>query len=157
MGRTIAFLLCQQGILLKPVLYMSHYFKQNRQEYYAQLQSVRERGTWEDWLMFFLKGVVEVSGQATATARRILALRETHRMAITANFGRAAGNGYRVLEHLYEHPILSVKDVQDLIGTTIRPPMTCLEVCRQRHPPGNHRSGPQSQVHVPPLHRPVSR
>ena len=114
----IAFLLCQQGILLKPVLYMSHFFKQNRQEYYAQLQSVRERGTWEDWLMFFQKGVVEVSGQATATARRILALRETHRMAITANFGRAAGNGYRVLEHLYEHPIVSVKDVRDLIGTT---------------------------------------
>lgn len=114
----IAFLLCQQGILLKPVLYMSHFFKQNRQEYYAQLQAVRDRGTWEDWLMFFLKGVIEVSGQATVTARRILALRETHRTAITVNFGRAAGNGYRVLEHLYEHPIVSVKDVRDLIGTT---------------------------------------
>ena len=61
---------------------------------------------------------MEVSEQATDTARRILTLREEHRRAITENFGRAAGNGHRVLEHLYEHPIVSVKEVQDLIGTT---------------------------------------
>lgn len=114
----IAFLLCKQEILLKPVLYLSHYFKQHRQEYYEQLQSVRDRGTWEDWLTFFLRGVTQVSKQATETARRILGLRETHRSTITENFGRAAANGHRVLEHLYEHPIVSVKDVQDQIGTT---------------------------------------
>ncbi|MDW7761888.1 MAG: Fic family protein [Acidobacteriota bacterium] len=114
----IAFLLCQQEILLKPVLYLSHFFKQHRQEYYDQLQSVRNRGTWEDWLTFFLRGVIEVSKQATETARCILTLRETHRATITEKFGRAAGNGHRVLEHLYEHPIVSVKIIQDLIGTT---------------------------------------
>ncbi|MFM9065958.1 MAG: Fic family protein [Planctomycetota bacterium] len=114
----IAFLLCEQEILIKPVLYLSHYFKQHRQEYYDHLQSVRDRGTWEDWLKFFLQGVVDVSKQATETARRILTLRETHRLAITEQFGRAAGNGHRVLEYLYEHPIVSVHEVQDLIGTT---------------------------------------
>ncbi|MCB1258773.1 MAG: Fic family protein, partial [Microthrixaceae bacterium] len=76
----IAFLLCEQQILLKPVLYLSHYFKQHCQEYYEQLQSVRDKGTWEEWLTFFLAGVVEVSKQATETARRILTLRETHRL-----------------------------------------------------------------------------
>lgn len=114
----IAFLLCEQDILLKPVLYLSHYFKKHRQEYYDQLQSVRDRGTWEDWLKFFLYGVVEVSKQATEMARRILTLRESHRLIITEQFGRAAGNGHRVLEHLYEHPIVSVNEVQELIGTT---------------------------------------
>lgn len=114
----IAFLLCEQEILLKPVLYLSHYFKQHRQEYYEQLQSVRDKGTWEEWLTFFLTGVVEVSKQATETARRILTLRENHRLTITEKFGRAAGNGHRVLEHLYEHPIVSVNEVQELIGTT---------------------------------------
>jgi Fic family protein len=114
----IAFLLCEQEILIKPVLYLSHYFKQHRQEYYDHLQSVRDRGTWEDWLTFFLQGVVDVSKQATETAHRILTLRETHRLAITEQFGRAAGNGHRVLEYLYEHPIVSVNEVQDLIGTT---------------------------------------
>jgi Fic family protein len=114
----ITFLLCEQQVLLTPVLYFSYYFKQQQQQYYEQLQSVRDRGTWEDWLVFFLRGVVEVSGQATETARRILSLREEHRHAITENLGRAAGNGYCVLEHLYEHPIVSVNEVQELIGTT---------------------------------------
>jgi Fic family protein len=114
----IAFLLCEQEILLKPVLYLSHYFKKHRQEYYDQLQSVRDHGTWEDWLTFFLQGVIEVSKQATETARRILTLREDHRSAITDQFGRAAGNGHRVLEHLYQHPIVSVNEIQTLIGTT---------------------------------------
>lgn len=114
----ITFLLCEQEILLKPVLYLSYSFKQHRQEYYDRLQAVREQGDWEDWLAFFLRGVIEVSKQATETARRILLLREEHRSIITAQFGRAAGNGHRVLEHLYVHPIVSANEVRSLIGTT---------------------------------------
>ena len=114
----VAFLLCEREVLLKPVLYLSHYFNQHRQEYYRRLQSVRDRGTWEDWLMFFLRGVVEVGRQATETARRILDLREQHRTIITERFGRTAGNGHRVLEHLYGHPLISVNQVKELIGTT---------------------------------------
>ena len=114
----ITFLLCEQKVLLKPVLYLSYFFKQHRQQYYEELQSVRDNGTWEQWLTFFLSGIVEVSRQATETARRILALREEHHRVITDNFGRAAGNGHRVLEHIYEHPIVSVGDVQGLTETT---------------------------------------
>ena len=114
----ITFLLCEQKVLLKPVLYLSYFFKQHRQQYYEELQSVRDSGTWEQWLTFFLSGIVEVSRQATETARRILALREEHRRVITDNFGRAAGNGHRVLEYIYRHPIVSVGDVQGLIETT---------------------------------------
>ncbi|MEI6310142.1 MAG: Fic family protein [bacterium] len=114
----ITFLLCEQRVLLKPVLYLSYFFKQHRQQYYEELQSVHHAGTWEQWLTFFLRGIVEVSEQATDTARKILSLREAHRHMITENLGRAAGNGHRLLEHLYEHPIVSVNDVLGLIGTT---------------------------------------
>lgn len=114
----ITFLLCEKRVLLKPVLYLSYYFKQYRRQYYERLQAVRDAGAWEDWLLFFLRGVVEVSEQATETARRILDLREQHRMTITEKLGRAAANGYRVLEHLYQHPIVSVNEVQELTGTT---------------------------------------
>lgn len=114
----ITFLLCEQKVLVKPVLYLSHYFKEHRQQYYEELQSVRDAGTWERWLTFFLQGIVDVSHQATDMARNILALREADRHAITENFGRTAGNGHRVLEYLYEHPIVSVKVVQRLIHTT---------------------------------------
>lgn len=114
----VTFLLCEQQVLLKPVLYLSHFFKRYRQQYYEQLQSVRDSGTWEQWLTFFLRGVVDVSNQATDTARRILGLREAHRRMIVEHLGRAAGNGQRVLEYLYEHPIVSVSEVRNLIGTT---------------------------------------
>ena len=76
---------------------------------------------WEGWLEFFLKGITEVSLQAWETARRILNLREELRERITTNFGKAAGNGLKVLEHMFEHPIISVKQVQALIGTTYPP------------------------------------
>jgi Fic family protein len=114
----VTFLLCERQVLLKPVLYLSYFFKRHRQQYYEHLQAVRNDGAWEEWLQFFLRGVFEVSGQATETARRILSLREQHRLAITEKIVRAAANGYRVLEHLYQHPIVSVNEVQALIGTT---------------------------------------
>jgi Fic family protein len=114
----ITFLLCERGVLHKPVLYLSHYFKARRQEYYERLQAVRDAGDWEAWLAFFLRGVAEVSLQAADTARQILLLREHHRSLITERLGRAAGNGHRILQHLYEHPIVSANDVQEVIGTT---------------------------------------
>ncbi|ODS58556.1 MAG: cell filamentation protein Fic [Acidobacteria bacterium SCN 69-37] len=114
----VTFLLTERDILHKPVLYLSHYFKQHRQAYYDHLQAVREHGAWEAWLAFFLRGVIEVAGEATETARRILLLREAHRSSITTTLGRAAGNGHKVLDSLFDRPMLSVKDVKDMTGTT---------------------------------------
>jgi Fic family protein len=114
----ITFLLCERKVLGKPVLYLSHYFKRFRAEYYERLQAVRERGDFEGWLAFFLRGVAQVSVEAADTARRILELREDHRRRITDRLGRAAGNGHRVLERLYEQPIVSVSDVSALLNTT---------------------------------------
>jgi len=113
----ITFLLTERGILHKPVLYLSHYFKRRRQAYYDHLQAVRDNGSWEGWLAFFLEGVVEVAGEAAETARRVLQLREAHRSAITDKLGRAAGNGHRVLESLFDRPIVTVGDVQATTGT----------------------------------------
>lgn len=114
----ITFLLTERGVLHKPVLYLSHYFKQHRQQYYEHLQAVRDFGAWEDWLVFFLRGVIEVAGEAAETARRIQQLREAHRAAITSQLGRAAGNGHKVLESLFDRPIVSVSDVRRTTGTT---------------------------------------
>ena len=114
----ITLLLCENGVLHKPVLYLSHYFKRHRQSYYDLLQAIRDNGAWEDWLEFFLRGVAEVSVQAADTSRRILILRETHRNLITENLGYSAGNGHRVLERLFERPIVSVNEVRDFTRTT---------------------------------------
>jgi Fic family protein len=117
----IAFFLCQNEILLKPVLYLSHYFKAHRQRYYELLQKVRDEGAWEEWIKFFLEGVATVSLEATDTARAIVSLRETHRTRITDKFGRAAGNGLRILETLYRRPYITVSQVRDRLAISFPP------------------------------------
>lgn len=114
----ITFLLTEQGILHKPVLYLSHYFKRHRAEYYDRLQAVRDEGDWESWLAFFLEGVAQVSADATEVARKVLLLREENRFAITNELGRVAGNGQKVLDALLERPIVSTADVMGITGTT---------------------------------------
>lgn len=119
MGRLlIAFYLCEQQLLQKPVLYISHHFKRHRQQYYDLLQGVRDTGDWESWLAFFLEAVIDVAEEATQTARRIVALRERHRQLIVDRFGRVAGNGLKVLETLYQRPLTTVKGVAELTGVT---------------------------------------
>lgn len=117
----ITFFLCHETILTRPVLYISYYFKKYRQRYYELLQAVRDEGEWESWLKFFLEGVATVSLEATETARAIVSLRERHRSIIVENFGRAAGNGLRILERLYKAPYISIPQVRDLLEITYPP------------------------------------
>ena len=112
----IAFYLCQKEILLKPVLYLSHWFKLHRARYYELLQNIRDNGEWEEWIKFFLEGVASVSLEATETARAIVAMREDHRRRITDRFGRSAGNGLRILEDLYTHPFIDIAAVKEKLG-----------------------------------------
>ena len=114
----IAFLLTEKRLLAKPVLYLSHYFKQHRSDYYERLQAVRDAGDWESWLAFFLDGVAEVSQQATHTAAAILRMREDYRAKITEHLGRAAANGQRVMDRLFDHPIVTVATVREWLGIT---------------------------------------
>ena len=114
----ITFLLTEKRLLDRPVLYLSHHFKRHRAEYYDRLQAVRDAGDWEAWLMFFLRGVAAVSGEATETAAAILRMREHFRTLITDRLGRAAGNGHRVMDKLFDHPVVTVATVRAWLGVT---------------------------------------
>ena len=78
----ITFILCMGGIMKEPLLYLSLYFKANRRDYYAHLQLVRETGCWENWIKFYLTGVIETASQATETAQLIIALFNADRSMI---------------------------------------------------------------------------
>ena len=118
-GRTgrllITFLLCEQNILKRPLLYISYYFKKYRTEYYDRLQAVRDSGQWEGWLKFFLRGVYEVAQEASTTARRLVNLKEEHQQVLLDRMGRRAGNAITLLEKLYFRPIITVEQVQEII------------------------------------------
>ena len=123
----ITFLLCERGILKTPLLYVSHYFKRRREEYYARLQAARDDGDFEGWLKFFLTGVVEVAQEASQTARAIVALREEHTEAIRARFGLRTANAIAVLERLYYLTVMDVRAVADMLSVSFTTASTLIE------------------------------
>jgi cell filamentation protein, protein adenylyltransferase len=108
----ITFLLCQRKVLHRPLLYLSHYLKAHRAEYYDRLMAIRNDGNWEGWLKFFLRGVEEVSDEAIHTSRQIFALREQHRELVNGSLGTSAASGLRLLDYLYAQPIVNVRVVE---------------------------------------------
>ncbi|WP_043739607.1 Fic family protein [Thioalkalivibrio nitratireducens] len=111
----ITLLLCAQGILQEPVLYLSLYFKAHRRQYYDLLQQVRERGAWEAWIEFFLDGIAETSLQAAEAAREILGLFEADRERIEG-LGRPAASALRVHQLLQQKPLVGIPDAAQRLG-----------------------------------------
>lgn len=75
----IVLMLHEAGVLRYPLLYLSLYFKQHRDEYYRLQDAVRQDGDWEQWLDFFLEGVAETAESAADTAHRLTRLFESDR------------------------------------------------------------------------------
>lgn len=110
----ITFLLCERGILERPLLYLSYYLKAHRAEYYDRLTAIRNRGDWRGWLTFFLRGIYEVSRAATNTARAILQLREEHRDA--AWHMTSAAKALKLLDYLFKQPTISIVLAEEHLG-----------------------------------------
>jgi Fic family protein len=108
----ITFLLCQRKVLHRPLLYLSHYLKAHRAEYYDRLMAIRNDGNWEAWMKFFLRGVEEVSEEAINTSRQIFGLREQHTELVNSSLSSSAASGLRLLDYLYEQPIVNVRIVE---------------------------------------------
>lgn len=113
----ITFLLCAAGALHEPILYLSLFFKTNRQAYYELLDRVRVSGDWETWLDFFLTGVKTTADQAVNAARRIIALLDADRRKIES-LGRPAASVLRVFQHAQTNPILSIGGTAEKTGVS---------------------------------------
>lgn len=106
----IPFILHHSGVLSKPLLYLSLYFKQHRTEYYRRLDCVRTEGDWEAWLDFFLEGVEHTASNAVETAQRLVALFKDDAARVQP-LGRAAGSTLCVFRALCERPIVTLNEV----------------------------------------------
>jgi Fic family protein len=95
------------GLLERPLLYLSLYFKQRREEYYARLGRVRTEGDWEGWVTFFAAGVIEVAENAVTTAKRLADLIAQDRERIR-RIGRGASTALRVHEALQREPLTTL-------------------------------------------------
>ena len=111
----IPLLLFDAGILQEPLLYLSLFFKQHRDEYYRLLDRVRMSGDWESWLDFFLEGVEMTAASAVDTAHRLVALFKKDETQVRTS-GRAVPTMLRVLQALYERPLLNLKEASRRSG-----------------------------------------
>lgn len=110
----ITFLLVHGEVLRRPLLYLSYFLKRHRSEYYDRLTAIRESGDWEGWLRFFLQGVAETASEAVETAGAILRLREEHDIATRD----LPVNASRLLDHLYQQPLVTTTTVKDALGVS---------------------------------------
>jgi Fic family protein len=108
----ITLMLCAGNVIREPILYLSLYFKVNRDAYYHALQQIRLKGAWEEWIEFFLRGIVEVAGQAVSTARELTALFQADRNKILARSGWSNAAVFKVYDLLEKQIYATVPNVQ---------------------------------------------
>lgn len=117
MGRLlITFWLYQQNILHQPLLYLSYYFKRNRAEYYDRLMSVRLKGEWEEWIKFFLRGIIEISRESTDSAKQIDELRARKTALIDSKKGLNTLHARKLLDQLFITPTVTRMSVAKLLN-----------------------------------------
>jgi len=116
----ITLLLVADGVLKRPLLYLSLYLKQNRNDYYDHLQRIRTEGVWEDWLRFFLEGVVDVAESTTATTGQLVQMIERDRQAIH-ELGRGAATALRIHDHASRFVVFRPTTAAETLGLSAPP------------------------------------
>ena len=102
----------------KPTLYISKFIKKNQQAYYDCLYNIHAKGDYENWIKFFLTGVIETSKEAVDIARNISSLREEDLKKINA-LGRTAENALIVYEGLFDNPTVNIEQVAEKLDISV--------------------------------------
>lgn len=120
-GRLIITLyLVNKGILKQPILYLSDFFERNRQLYYDNLMRARTHNDINQWLKFFLTGVIETAQSGVQTFDAILQLQKIIDSKLK-NIGSRSGDAYKVMDYLYTKPIIDAQKVSIITGKSARP------------------------------------
>ena len=109
----------QPGILKQPVLYLSDFFERNRTAYYDNLTRVRTHNDIDQWFRFFLVGVIETADKATNGLREILRLKQDCLEQRIPGIGIRSTSGPRLLEYLFQQPVVNAEMVAEAIGQTL--------------------------------------
>jgi Fic family protein len=123
----ISLFLASEGLLSKPALYLSDYFERHKTAYIDHLMAVRQGNHMRDWLVFFLHGVHETAQASAQVFRDILALKGRIEREVLPRFSaRRQDNAHQLIRHLYRQPIVDVKAVSDVIGSTVNTASTLI-------------------------------
>lgn len=113
----ITLYLVSKGIIKLPILYLSDYFERNRLQYYDCLTKVRETNDINQWINFFLAGIIETTRSGITTFDNILKLKDETDEKIRT-LGSRTANAQKLINYMYEQPILSASDAISIIEQT---------------------------------------
>ncbi len=115
----ISLYLASERLLVKPALYLSDYFERNKTAYVDHLMAVRQGHHMREWIIFFLHGIKETAENAIGVFKEILVIKERIECEVLPRFSqRRQANVQRLMRHLYERPVLDIKNVSELLSTT---------------------------------------
>ena len=115
MGRLLIVLfLKERGLIEYPVLYLSYFFKKNRNRYYELLNNVRVKGEFEEWIKFFIKGICEISEDAISSIQKIIELKKADIEKIRNIPKGNISNLLLIYDYLLRHPFLETEDIRRL-------------------------------------------
>lgn len=112
----ITLLLCHEGVLPEPLLYLSVYFERMRDDYYRHLLGVSQRGAWRDWIAFFLAGVTEQARDALWRTGQLQDLWDAYRSRLAR--ARASALPLRLIDELFAAPVITVQRAAEVLGVT---------------------------------------
>lgn len=110
----ITLFLVSEGILDKPLLYLSSYFEKDKGLYYDNLMRVRERNDMLQWLKYFLVGIEQTATLAVSALSRIMHLKANLEQNLQASFGRRTASAQRLLNALFTQPAIRIEEVQKI-------------------------------------------
>ncbi len=114
----ITLYLVDKKILKSPILYLSDFFEKNRSHYYDNLMKVREKSDLDQWLKFFLVGVIQTAQKGISTFDGILQLQRRVDSQVQS-MGTRAGNAQRVISYLYQRPIINAHKVSETANVSM--------------------------------------
>lgn len=108
-GRLLILLyLMGQGLLAKPVIYISYFLKKNQVEYYDRISEVRRSGNYEQWVRFFLEAVSKAAADSLETIQKLSSLHDTNIEKLPKTT-RAKDNLRAVFDYIEQYPIIEIK------------------------------------------------
>jgi Fic family protein len=114
----LTLLLCVEGLLPQPLLYLSAFFERHRQEYYRLLMAVSQSGSWTPWIAYFLRGIAEQSSDAVKRANLLLSLRQRYREKMQS--ARSSALLLQMVDDLFSTPALDVSSASKRLNVTPR-------------------------------------
>jgi len=105
----ITLFLVSEGILDKPLLYLSSYFEKDKGLYYDNLMRVREKNDMLQWLKYFLVGIEQTATLAVSALSRIIRLKAGMEQNLQASFGRRTASAQRLLSALFTQPAIRIE------------------------------------------------